>query len=158
MLCKHFRRRGEKPMQPRSWLYNSFIPCRFKHSHLASRVTQGERLMARVHAHPRSMGPKMDSLLYAILGSLLRNRFISPLWIRQTDSLSSEGFGREMAAQEQKPVSGPDPDSPEGLQFSIVNSTLLWRKRCPSIMFLVSLLVSFTRARPMQKSGKHRTP
>ena len=24
--------------------------------------------MARVHAHPRSMGPKMDSLLYAIVG------------------------------------------------------------------------------------------
>jgi hypothetical protein len=32
------------------------------------------------------MGPKMDSLLYAILGSLLRNRFVSPLWIRQTDT------------------------------------------------------------------------
>jgi hypothetical protein len=30
---------------------------------------KGERLVARVHAHPRSMGPKMDSLLYAILGS-----------------------------------------------------------------------------------------
>jgi hypothetical protein len=42
--------------------------------------------MARVHAHPRSMGPKMDSLLYAILGFLLRNRFVSPLWIRQTDT------------------------------------------------------------------------
>jgi hypothetical protein len=27
------------------------------------------------------MGPKMDSLLYAILGSFLRNRFVSPLWI-----------------------------------------------------------------------------
>jgi hypothetical protein len=25
--------------------------------------------VARVHVHPRSMGPKMDSLLYAILGS-----------------------------------------------------------------------------------------
>ena len=57
--------------------------CRFKHSHLASRVSQGERLVARVHARPRSMGPKMDTLLYAILGSLLRNRFILPLWIRQ---------------------------------------------------------------------------
>jgi hypothetical protein len=44
-------------------------PYRFKHSHLASRVSQGERLVARMHAHPRSMGPKMDSLLYAILGS-----------------------------------------------------------------------------------------
>jgi hypothetical protein len=30
---------------------------------------KGERLMARVRAHSRSMGPKMDSLLYAILGS-----------------------------------------------------------------------------------------
>ena len=29
---------------------------------------KGERLVARVHAHPRSMGPKMDSLLYAIFG------------------------------------------------------------------------------------------
>jgi hypothetical protein len=28
----------------------------------------------------------MDSLLYAILGSVLRNRFVSPLWIRQTDT------------------------------------------------------------------------
>ena len=37
-------------------------------------------------AHPQSMGPKMDFLLYAILGSLLRNRFVSPLWIRQTDT------------------------------------------------------------------------
>src|SRR2546423_2098891 len=35
--------------------------------------------MARVHAHPRSMGPKMDFLLSAILSSLLRNRFVSPL-------------------------------------------------------------------------------
>jgi hypothetical protein len=26
-------------------------------------VSQGERLMARVRAHPRSMGPKIDSLL-----------------------------------------------------------------------------------------------
>jgi hypothetical protein len=41
----------------------------------------------RVHAYPRSMGPKMDSLLYAILGSLLRNRFVLPLWIRQTGYL-----------------------------------------------------------------------
>src|SRR5271168_138077 len=41
----------------------------------------GERLVARVHAHPRSMGPKINSPLYAILGSLLRNRFVSPLWI-----------------------------------------------------------------------------
>jgi hypothetical protein len=30
---------------------------------------KSERLVARVHAHSRSMGPKMDSLLYAILGS-----------------------------------------------------------------------------------------
>src|SRR5271168_1488292 len=52
-----------------SSLSRSPTPCRFKHSHLASRVSQGERLVARVHAHPRSMGPKMDSLLYAILGS-----------------------------------------------------------------------------------------
>jgi hypothetical protein len=37
---------------------------------------KGERLVARAHAHPRSMGPKMDSLLYDILGSLLRNRFL----------------------------------------------------------------------------------
>src|SRR5579859_6034975 len=80
----------------------------------------------------------MDALLYAILGSLLHNRFVSPLWIPQTDSLSSKGFGREMAAQKQKPVSGPDPDFPKGIQFSIVNSTLLWRKRCSSIMFLGS--------------------
>jgi hypothetical protein len=29
----------------------------------------------------------MDSLLYAILGSLLRNRFVSLLWIRQTGYL-----------------------------------------------------------------------
>jgi hypothetical protein len=29
------------------------------------------------------MGPKIDSLLYAILSSLLRNRFVLPLWIRQ---------------------------------------------------------------------------
>jgi hypothetical protein len=35
---------------------------------------------------PLPMGPKMDSLLYAILGFLLRNRFVSPLWIRQTDT------------------------------------------------------------------------
>ena len=50
-------------------------------------MSQGERLMARVHAHPRSMGPKLDSLLYAILSSLLlRNRFVLPLWIRQTDT------------------------------------------------------------------------
>jgi hypothetical protein len=34
--------------------------------------------VARVHAHPRSMGPKMDSLLYAILGSLPRTRFVRP--------------------------------------------------------------------------------
>jgi len=47
---------------------------------------QGERLMARVHAHPRSIGPKMDSLLYAILGCIPRSRFVSPLWIRQTDT------------------------------------------------------------------------
>jgi hypothetical protein len=60
----------------------SRTPCRFKHPHLASRVSQGERLMARVRAHPRSMGPKIDSLLCAILGFLLRNRFVSPLWIR----------------------------------------------------------------------------
>src|SRR2546423_12182378 len=32
------------------------------------------------------MSLQMDSLLYAILGSLLRNRFASPLWIRQTDT------------------------------------------------------------------------
>jgi hypothetical protein len=43
---------------------------------------KGERLVARVHAHPRSMVPKMAPFLYAILGSLLRNRFV--LWIRQT--------------------------------------------------------------------------
>ena len=43
---------------------------------------KGERLVARVHAHPRSMGLKMGSLLYAILGSILRIRFVSPLWIR----------------------------------------------------------------------------
>jgi hypothetical protein len=44
--------------------------------------------VARVHAHPRSMVPKMDLLqvLYAISGSLLRNCFVSPLWIRQTDT------------------------------------------------------------------------
>jgi hypothetical protein len=30
---------------------------------------KGEQLVARVHAHPRSIGPKIDSLLYAILGS-----------------------------------------------------------------------------------------
>jgi hypothetical protein len=42
--------------------------------------------MARVHAHPRSMDPKMDSLLYAILGCLRRSYFVSPLWIRQTDT------------------------------------------------------------------------
>ena len=35
--------------------------------------------MARVHAHSRSMGSKMDSLLYPIFGSLLRNHFVSPL-------------------------------------------------------------------------------
>ena len=34
---------------------------------------KGERLVARVH----SMGLKMDSLLYATLGSLLRNRLVS---------------------------------------------------------------------------------
>jgi hypothetical protein len=60
-----------------SWRYNrtksaprspsrSLIPCRFKHSHLASRMSQGERFVARVHAHPRSMGLEIDSLLYAI--------------------------------------------------------------------------------------------
>jgi hypothetical protein len=38
------------------------------------------------------MGPKMDSLLYAILGSLLRNRFVSPLWIRQCFPASSPSF------------------------------------------------------------------
>jgi len=32
-----------------------------------------------VHAHPRSMGPKIDSLLYPILSSLLRNRFVLTL-------------------------------------------------------------------------------
>jgi hypothetical protein len=37
------------------------------------RMSEGERLVARAHAHPRSIGPEMDSLLYAILGSLLRN-------------------------------------------------------------------------------------
>src|SRR3954454_20288735 len=42
--------------------------------------------MARVHAHPRLMGPKMDSILYGVFGSLLRNRFVSRLWIRQTDT------------------------------------------------------------------------
>ena len=42
--------------------------------------------MARVHAHPRSMGPKMDSLSLRILGSFLRNRFVSLLWIRQTSA------------------------------------------------------------------------
>src|SRR5271170_8167861 len=63
-----------------SVISRSPTPCRFKHSHLASRVSEGERLVARVHAHPRSMGPKMDSLLYTILGSLLRNRFVLPLW------------------------------------------------------------------------------
>ena len=42
--------------------------------------------MARVHAHPRAMGPKMDSLLYVILGPLLRNRIVSPLWTRQTNT------------------------------------------------------------------------
>ena len=36
-------------------------------------------------SHPRSMGPKMDSI-YAILGCLLRSRFVSPLWVRQTDT------------------------------------------------------------------------
>ena len=41
-------------------------------------MSQGERFVARVHAHPRSMGPKIDSL-YAILSSLLRNRFVLPL-------------------------------------------------------------------------------
>jgi hypothetical protein len=46
---------------------------------------KGERLVARVYAHPRAMGPKIDSLLSAILGSHLRNRFISPVWIRQRD-------------------------------------------------------------------------
>src|SRR5256885_16824404 len=35
--------------------------------------------MARVHAHLDRWAPKMDSLLFAILG------FVSPLWIRQTD-------------------------------------------------------------------------
>ena len=61
-------------------LSRSPTPCRFKHSHLTSRMSQGERrmsegerLVARAHAHPRSMGPEMDSLLYAILGSVLRN-------------------------------------------------------------------------------------
>jgi len=44
-----------------SSLSRSPTPCRFKHSHLATRVSQGERLAARVHAHPRSIGPKMDS-------------------------------------------------------------------------------------------------
>jgi hypothetical protein len=48
---------------------------------------KGERLVARVHAHPRSMGPKMDSLTLRYLGSLLCNRFVPPLWIRQTGYL-----------------------------------------------------------------------
>ena len=32
------------------------------------------------------MGPKRDSLLYAIMGSLLRNRFVLPLWIPTVDT------------------------------------------------------------------------
>jgi hypothetical protein len=70
-----------------SSLSRSPTPCRFNHPHLASRVneserwvSEGRRLMARVHAHPRSKGPKMDSL-YTILGCLLRSSFVSPLWI-----------------------------------------------------------------------------
>src|SRR4051812_45167388 len=63
-----------EPKSAPSSLSRSPTPCRFNHSHLASRVSQGERLMACVHAHPRSMGPKMDSLLYAILD----DRFVSP--------------------------------------------------------------------------------
>src|SRR5271170_5741901 len=49
-----------------SVISRSPTPCRFKHSHLASRVSEGERLVARVHAHPRSMGPKnrLPSLRY----------------------------------------------------------------------------------------------
>jgi hypothetical protein len=70
----------EPKSAPRS-LLRSPTPCRFNHPHLTSRVSQGERLVARMHAHPRLMGPKIDSLLYAILGSLLRNRFIPRLWI-----------------------------------------------------------------------------
>jgi hypothetical protein len=35
------------------------------------------------------MGLEIDSLLYAILSSLLRNRFVLPLWIRQTDLRSN---------------------------------------------------------------------
>jgi hypothetical protein len=51
-------------------------PCRFKHSHLASRVSQGERRVSEGRAprgsrarSPSIYGSKMDSLLYAILGS-----------------------------------------------------------------------------------------
>jgi hypothetical protein len=47
-------------------------------------MSEGEHLMARVDAHSRSMGPKIDPLLYAILVCLLCSRFVSPLWIRQT--------------------------------------------------------------------------
>jgi hypothetical protein len=50
---------------------------------------KGEHLVARMHAHPRLMGPKMDSLLYVILGSLLRNCFVSPLWTRQIEKEES---------------------------------------------------------------------
>jgi hypothetical protein len=56
------------------------------------RVSEGERPVARVRAHPRSMGPKMV-LLYAILGSFLRNCFVSLLWIRLTDTQGRETPG-----------------------------------------------------------------
>jgi hypothetical protein len=52
-------------------------------------VSQGERLVVHMYVHPRWMGPKIDSLLYAISGSLLRNRFVLLLWI------PIEGYCRE---------------------------------------------------------------
>src|SRR5271168_279349 len=65
-------------------------PCRLKHSHLASRVSQGERRVSeRVSASQVACTltldrwAQMDSLL---LSSRLRNRFVLPLWIRQTDT------------------------------------------------------------------------
>ena len=44
---------------------------------------KGERVVARMHAHPRAMVPQMTPFLYAILGSLLRNFLVSLMWIRQ---------------------------------------------------------------------------
>jgi hypothetical protein len=65
--------------------------------HLCARATtaQPPRGIAKgvlTRGCSRVIPPKMESLLYAILVSLLRNRFVSPLLIRQTATRASRFF------------------------------------------------------------------